>query len=96
MVFVSTLHSNYIADVLGTCKIEGTLCVLMPYYERGNLMDILMSETEPIGWALLLDMCESMIRGVRDLHAFGIVHKNLSPSSFLVSVVLLNERQSVY
>jgi len=48
-------------------------------------MDILMDESEPIGWALVLDIFESMVRGVRDLHAFGIVHKNLSPSSFLVS-----------
>ena len=58
----------------------------MPYYERGNLMNILMDENEKISWMMVLDICEGMIRGVKDLHNYGIIHKNLSPSSFLVSI----------
>eukprot|EP01087_Luapelamoeba_hula_P007953 TRINITY_DN1967_c0_g1_i1.p1 TRINITY_DN1967_c0_g1~~TRINITY_DN1967_c0_g1_i1.p1 ORF type:complete len:883 (+),score=141.90 TRINITY_DN1967_c0_g1_i1:59-2707(+) len=79
-------HPNVVL-FMGTCKTEiGELCIVTEFMPRGNLHDVLATETIEISWDLTLKMATDIAQGMNYLHTFSppIIHRDLKSHNLLV------------
>lgn len=61
---------------------DGTPYFVMTYADRGTVADLLRSG--PPGIDVTVDLIEQACRGVADLHASGVVHRDIKPPNLLL------------
>jgi len=89
-------HKN-IVKFLGLIQHKGQFGIVMPYYELGNLKDILYGkrelrhELEPFTkWLLMIDIA----RGIEHLHKHKIIHRDIASRNVLIEQVSQKEELS--
>jgi len=89
-------HKN-IVKFLGLIQHKGQFGIVMPYYELGNLKDILYGkrehrhELEPFTkWLLMIDIA----RGLEHLHKHKIIHRDIASRNVLIEQVSQKEELS--
>jgi serine/threonine protein kinase len=62
--------------------------LVMPFYQRGSLTD-LIDEHGPIGWREATFLIEPIAVTLAEVHSRGVIHRNLKPSTTLLTDFLL-------
>ncbi|NXE20440.1 IRAK2 protein, partial [Ardeotis kori] len=80
-------HAN-ILQLLGFSVETGLHCLIYPYLPNGSLQNKLHCQdgSAPLTWEMRISISVGLIRAVKYLHNFGILHGNIKSSN-----VLLNE-----
>ncbi len=87
MALLSELHHPNIVLFIGACIKKPNLCIVTEFVKRGNMKEILQSNSLKLPWMQRLRMLKSAAIGINYLHTLNpvIIHRDLKPSNLLVS-----------
>ena len=85
-IILNLNHQN-IVNIIGVClNKENSVIIVMPYYKKGSLFDILHNENNKITLTLKqkINISIGIIKGIDYLHKNNIVHYHLTSKNILI------------
>lgn len=73
-------NSNFIIKYYQKGYYRGNPCILMEYCPNGNLKECMEQYYEEAKW---VPLAVNLLKGLRDLHASGVIHKDFKPENIL-------------
>jgi serine/threonine protein kinase len=75
----SSKDSSFISEYFGITQdpITEDIVIIMPYYDKGDLIHYLSNDFYNISWETKLDKLVSIINGLSDIHKTNIIHRDL-------------------
>ena len=81
---MSSLHHPNIVMFLGACLQKQKLAIVVEFLPHGSLADYIADETNNIDLALMHRFAVDIARGMKYLHRYGIIQRDLKPQNLLI------------
>ena len=82
---MAILDSVNFVKLLGTCKIQTRLAMVMEFLPQGTLGKLILNTHEKLAWAVIASLGKGIANGVAYLHDRRLTHNDLKPDNILLA-----------
>lgn len=79
------LRSPYVVDIIGYSSSDTTLTIIMEYFQKGSLYEVLHINNEKLSLLQRMRMAKHCALGLEHLHKLGVIHRDIKSMNILVA-----------